>query len=355
MGLLIKRYRNARQFTQRELAEAARVSIGTLRDLEQGRSFRPRWATVESVATALEFDYRQHAELARAWQADARFPAAGADDGWDATGFAVARVRIDVLGPIAAWSDGAALPLGSLRRRAVLGLLALNYGVCVHRDAIVDVIWGAKPPPSAVAQVYGYVWRLRKLVGPGRDGGRGRLITTVGASYQLEADVVELDAATFQHLADHADRVAAQDRLTKAIDLYEQALKLWRGDVLTGIDLLRAHPAATELAQRRSDAVMRFADVAVRVGVPHRALAQLRELCARDCFNEAAHAHLMTALAAVGQQAAALETFARLRRRLDSELGIRPGRQLVETHAQVLRQAPLPRVTSAPDVIPDRG
>jgi DNA-binding SARP family transcriptional activator len=46
----------------------------------------------------------------------------------------------------------------------------------------------------------------------------------------------------------------------------------------------------------------------------------------------------MTALAATGQQAAAVQVFWQLRCRLDSELGIRPGPQVAAVHVRILRQ-----------------
>jgi len=336
MGPLVKLYRTARLLTQRQLAEAAGVSLGTLRDLEQGRLANARWETVESVAVALDIDPRQRAALMEACRAESPALAASSAEDHDSI---LAPVRVEVLGPLIARRYGSAVPLGSLRQRAVLGLLALHGGVRLHRDAIIDALWGAKPPPSAVTQVHGYVSRLRRLLAPEHDDPVGAdLVATVGAGYRLQARPGQLDLASFQQTLDRADRLAAQNRLEQACDLYEGALGLWRGDVLADIDLLREHPAATELVHRRSDAVVRFGDLALRTGAPHRALPSLRELCARESFNEAAHAYLMVALAGTGQQASALDAFARLRRRLIDELGINPGPQLMAAHGHVLRQ-----------------
>jgi DNA-binding SARP family transcriptional activator len=46
----------------------------------------------------------------------------------------------------------------------------------------------------------------------------------------------------------------------------------------------------------------------------------------------------MLALAAVGQQAAALKAYEDLRQRLDSELGITPGPEVTGAHLCILRQ-----------------
>ena len=58
----------------------------------------------------------------------------------------------------------------------------------------------------------------------------------------------------------------------------------------------------------------------------------------REPLNEQAHAYLMTALAATGQQAAAVMLFGELMHRLDRELGIRPGPQLAATHVRIMRR-----------------
>jgi DNA-binding SARP family transcriptional activator len=84
--------------------------------------------------------------------------------------------------------------------------------------------------------------------------------------------------------------------------------------------------------------VLRFAWAAAAARRAGRALPPLRALCAREPFNEQAHAILMTALAATGQQAAAIGVFSELRRRLDRELGIRPGPQVAAAHLRILRQ-----------------
>jgi DNA-binding SARP family transcriptional activator/DNA-binding XRE family transcriptional regulator len=326
MGALIKGYREGRQATQRELAAAAGISLGALRDLEQGRSRSPRWGTVEQLAAVLGLDLAQRAELAAALRTGAPRddPARQSPGGG---------VRVSVLGPLTAWRDGVPLTLGSARQRAVLGLLALQPSV--HRDAIIDLLWGERPPASAVAEVQRYVSRLRKLLGddPARAGGARRLTTTGGCCYQLNVGPGGLDLAVFEQLTRQAREAADPAR---ACERCAEALGLWRGDVLVNVDLLRGHPAVVEVRNRRADAVLRYARAATRVGASAEALPHLRELCAEEPLNEQAHAWLMTVLAATGQQAAALQVFADVRRRLEVELGIGPSLVLAQARTTVL-------------------
>jgi DNA-binding SARP family transcriptional activator/DNA-binding XRE family transcriptional regulator len=330
---LVKLHRTARMLTQRQLAAAAGVGLGTLRDLEQGRHTSAHWRTVRRVVLALDIDPGQRAAMLRPGQPTGPVPTTGPVPPTGPGQLA----RIQILGPLAAWRGSTAVPLGSMRQRAVLGLLALHRGAGLHRDAIIDAVWGGHPPASALTQLHGYVSRLRKLLaGPG--GGQPELIARAGPRYRLQAGGGQLDVAAFSQLIGRADRMAGQARADAASSLYEQALALWPGEVLADIDLLRGHPAVAELTRRHSDAVLRYADIAVHTAIPYRALPHLRQQCAREGLNEAAHARLMIALAAAGQQAAALDVFHRMRRRLIGELGIDPGAQLAAAQAHVLRQ-----------------
>jgi hypothetical protein len=104
------------------------------------------------------------------------------------------------------------------------------------------------------------------------------------------------------------------------------------------VGVLHAHPAVAGLSGQRVQVVIAYADSAAAAGWHNRVIGDLRALAAREPLNEAAHARLMTALAATGQQAAALGVFDKLRRRLDTELGMPPGPELADTHMRVLRQ-----------------
>jgi DNA-binding SARP family transcriptional activator len=209
--------------------------------------------------------------------------------------------------------------------------MALHAGGGVHRDTIVDLLWGERPPASAVAEVQCYVSRLRKALG-GRD-----LVSTSGACYRLTAGAGQLDLAAFRTLISQAEDAVARSDPARGCDRYARALGLWRGDVLADVDPIRDHPAAVEIACRRADAVLGYAEAAALAGAPARALPQLRELCGRDPLNERAPARLMLTFAAAGQQAAALRVFTGLRHRLDAELGVPPSPVLADAHLKVLR------------------
>jgi len=247
-----------------------------------------------------------------------------------------ATLWFQVLGPLAAWRDGASVELGPPRQRAVLGLLALEPDTLVHRETIIDALWGERPPATAVNLVQTYVSRLRRALDRVRSPRvPGGLFVSAGASYRLQVAAGQLDLLDFRRFAGNAR--AARDAVT-ACRLYEKALGLWRERPLADVDLLRDHLAVAELTRQRATVVMEYAEAASVAGWHDRVLPHLRALAARDPLNEKAHAHLIIVLAGSGQQAAALRVYEDLRFRLDDQLGIRPGPDLTSAYHRVLRQ-----------------
>jgi DNA-binding SARP family transcriptional activator/DNA-binding XRE family transcriptional regulator len=345
IGVLLREARLTAGFTQQRLAGEAGISLGALRDLEQGRTSSPSWSAVEGLADVLAIDHSRLAELQPSRQVEMRVRSPRMHPSGDG---AHARpvgkrsrqaVRIGMLGPLVATRAGVAIALGSARQRAILGLLVLYGPLGVHRDAISDMLWGEHSPSSAVTVVQGYISGLRHLLGPDKlADDRFRLLTLVGTSYHLTADL-QLDFSEFTQLTLRAQAADTDGRQDRACPLYEQSLAMWRGDVLADIEVLRNHPAVVEIGNRRDEVVLRYAYAALLTNQPGEVLPHLRGLCAREPLHERAQALLMTALAATGQQAAALRLFEELRRRLDIELGVRPSPMLREEHVRILRQS----------------
>jgi DNA-binding SARP family transcriptional activator len=320
---LLREHRRAAGLSQRRLAELAQVSIGVVRDFEQGSTSRLRAESVRRLAGALGLDHGRALEFTQA----ARETAAERPGPGPGRGFQLA-----VLGPMTAWYDGVRIGLGPARQRAVLGLLALTPNVPVPRKTIIDALWGDDIPATAVHLVQVYVNKLRRLLDP------GRLLTSAGASYALVAAEGQVDLLVFEAHASRATRAHAAGELGPACGAYARALGTWRAEPLADIEILHAHPAVIVLRQRRSDLVVKYAQAATADGRHEEILPWLRELTAAEPLNERAHAALMLALAGSGQQAAALALFDELRRRLDDQLGVRPSAELAEAQQRVLRQ-----------------
>jgi WD40 repeat protein/DNA-binding SARP family transcriptional activator len=330
VGLLVRIRRQAAGLTQQELASLARVSVGTVRDLEQGRTHRPGRDSVSKLAGVLGLDAARLQALANGM----REPAGHRGGRVQAPG-----LQLKVLGPVEAWRDGARVGLGEPRQRAVLALLTLSPYMRVHRETLIDVIWPDAPPAGAVQVVQTYVSRLRRVLDPVRPGrDRQGLLVSDGAYYRLRVGADQLDLLTFERLAGRARAAAMAGEQSAACDAFELALQLWRGEPAADLDALRSHAVVARVSRIRAAAVLEYAELAGQMGHPDRMLGHLADLADREPLNEKVCAQLMLTLAAVGQQAAALHAFEDLRLRLDEQLGVLPGPELVQAHLQVLRQ-----------------
>jgi DNA-binding SARP family transcriptional activator/DNA-binding XRE family transcriptional regulator len=330
LGASVREFRRAAGLTQRQLADRSGLSVATVRDLEQGRRRRPRPGSLDALAQALGLDAQQSAALVAAAHADRSTPGAAVEPAGYGSG-----LWLSVLGPLAAWRDGIPLGLGPPRQVAVLAQLALEPGGLVRRETIIDMLWGPCPPATAANLVQAHVSRLRRILDP---GDRGGLLEQGPAGYRLRAGPGELDMAAFAELARRAREVAAAGGREAACGLYAQALGLWRGEPAADAQELRGSPAVTSLVRRRTDTVLEYADMASELGWHQRVLPLLEALARELPLEERVHARLMIALAGSGRQAAAIEAFEGLRRRLDEELGVRPGPELAAAHQRVLRQ-----------------
>ena len=85
-------------------------------------------------------------------------------------------VRVRLLGPISAETDGVRLRLGSRKQRAVFALLALQVNSPVALDRLVDELWHDEPPAQATLSLQSYISRLRRTISENQpeDGERRR-------------------------------------------------------------------------------------------------------------------------------------------------------------------------------------
>jgi DNA-binding SARP family transcriptional activator len=324
----IGRRRKAAGLTQRQLAEAAQLSVGVVRDLEQGLTARPRPDSIRRLTAALSTARRHNG----ASYSD-RTSQAGR------LGAADAVLEVSILGVITAARDGQRLPLGPARRRAVLGLLAASQGETVSRARLTEALWGADPPEHSATMIHSHVSLLRRSLDPERSPhSRDGLIISAESGYRLNTARCELDLSRFRELAAAARAAAWAGRAAEAAVAWAGALALWRGDPLGDVDLLSGHRVALSLSRLRSRAILEYADAAARLDQYEDSLPYLEWLAEREPLNERAWAGLMIALAGTGRHASALDAFGQVRRHLREELGLLPGPELAAAHLRVLRQ-----------------
>jgi DNA-binding SARP family transcriptional activator len=251
-----------------------------------------------------------------------------------------ARLAFAVLGPLQVGLDGEQLSLGGRQQRAVLALLLVDAGSAVSVDRLADALWGDSPPPGYAATIQTYIFHLRQILEPDRGrGDAGELLVTDPGGYRLLLDGASLDAVQFESLSRSGQQALARGAYPEALADLDQALGLWRGEVLADLaEYEFASALGVRLQELRLAAIEARIEVQLALGRHQTIVTDLDQLTARYPLREQLHAQRMLALYRCGRQADALSAYHALRKTLDEELGIEPSPPLQLLYESILRQ-----------------
>ena len=260
------------------------------------------------------------------------------------TAVAEPAVRVELLGPVRVWRDGALVgPAGRLRR-GLLAMLALRANHVVPINELVDGLWGVEPPASAVNLVQTYISAWRHALEPDRAArAASDRLRTVGASYQLCLSSDESDLLRFEAMAAEGARLLAGGASEDGVALLGRALANWRSQPLADLTAVPFVVRAVEdLLARRVQVLELWAHHCLEheVGDLGLVAASLDEARTREPLREGLAELAMWARCRLGRPAEALVLFERTRRLLAEELGVDPGVRLRDMHARVLADAP---------------
>ncbi|WP_158102445.1 AfsR/SARP family transcriptional regulator [Streptomyces africanus] len=242
-------------------------------------------------------------------------------------------VRIELLGPLRALRDGAEIPLGPPKQRAVFAVLLLQEGRPLSYDGLVEAVWGGAPPVHVRNLVQKYVSGLRRALGEGPE------LSWTGSGYRLTGVRVD-DLAERRLLVDEALAARQAGEVRRAVELAHHAEELWRGDFAEG---LRAPYLAAERlrwTEKRLTVLEARLEGEIELGRSFEYVHELVRLVAAHPLRERLAELLMLALCRTGRPADALTVYEEARRRLAHAMGADPGPGLRALHARVLRQDP---------------
>src|SRR5215472_12744420 len=242
-----------------------------------------------------------------------------------------------ILGPLEVVEDGNPVALGTMKERLVLGVLLLHANQFVSRERLIDDLWGEAPPPTAQQAVYVYVSKLRKgLRRVGADP-----VSTASGGYRLHVEPDELDADRMQLLVASARECLAEGELETAAGRFDEALSLWRGPTLAGLELeSRGRDEVARLDELRLALLMDRIDCDLALGRHEQALGELSVLVPEHPLRERLRAQQMLALYRADRQADALNAYAEARQTLVDDLGIEPSEALQRLQQAILRHDP---------------
>jgi DNA-binding SARP family transcriptional activator len=235
------------------------------------------------------------------------------------------RPRISLLGPLTI--AGAKRSGRGLRARALelIAYLALHPRP-VQRDELLEAFWPGEDPGRTRPRLRQAVRDARRLLGNAIVGEHG--------SYRLERTAVEIDL-------DELDRLLATTKTAEpeqAQALTESALRLFRGEPLTGADYAWAENELPRLRATFVGLLEWGARHRLERGEPRAALDLAERGLEVDALNEELWRLGMEAENALGLRDAVAVRFERLCTLLDERLGLEPARETRHLHRRLLGQ-----------------
>ncbi len=254
-------------------------------------------------------------------------------------------LRIRCLGSFEIERNGKALPPQAFKRRKaqmLLKLLVLHAGTPLAKESLIEWLWPECDPDSGSNRLHGVVHALRDTVEPASPGSDWRFIHFDGDHYLFDShQACWVDLIEFRELIAEGQRAQTNGEPRAALDAFEAAIKLYRGDLFCEDRyaewalLDREHLKETYLG-----ALQWMAAHHARHDDRERAIGSYREILRTDPLREQTQRELIEALWRAGRRDEALLQFERFAHRLQTELDIAP---LPETEALIRLVRATPR------------
>jgi DNA-binding SARP family transcriptional activator len=239
-----------------------------------------------------------------------------------------------ILGPVEVLHEGRQLPLYGAKQRTVLTALLMAGELVVYDAQLGEHLWGQNSPTTMNAQIYTYVSRLRKVLGP------HARITRHSPGYLMQIGSASFDLHEFTDLSQRGHDALAAGDYEKAATLLSSALALWRGPALANVSSHLAEAMGPQLEEARLTALTGRIEADLALGRHVPLVPRLTQLVRQYPLRERFRAQLMTVLYRCDRQADALELYEQGRRILASALGVDPGALLQEVLLAILNSDP---------------
>ncbi|MBW0016476.1 MAG: FHA domain-containing protein [Mycobacterium sp.] len=252
-----------------------------------------------------------------------------------------APLEFGVLGPLQLLVNGASVPLGAAKQRAVLAVLVINRNRPVSVDSLTDAVWDGFPVPAARTSIQSHVSNLRRLL---RTAGVDpyQVLASAPPGYRLSVPDTDCDLGRFLTEKAVGVQAAAAGRFEEASSHLSGALAQWRGPVLDDLrDFTFVETFAAKLLEDKVAAHTARAEAEIACGRAEAVIGELEALTAEHPYREPLWAQLITAYYVTERQSDALGAYRRLKMALAEGLGIDPGPTVSTLHERILRQEPL--------------
>ncbi|HKS44281.1 MAG TPA: AfsR/SARP family transcriptional regulator [Amycolatopsis sp.] len=249
-------------------------------------------------------------------------------------------MRFQLLGDVAAETDGERFPLGEAKHRAVLAALLVQTGQPVSVNKLTERVWGIDRPRTACKLLRDYISDLRKYLDAGQEGTGELLPPATGASYRALIRPENIDLHRFRDLFSKARQADGHDN-TEVVGLCREAIAQWNGeDALADITSQWAERVRIRLAEDRKSVRVLCLKAELRLGRHGQIIGELADLTAASPLDEQLMGMYMLACYRARRPGDAETAFQVITARLLEDSDSAPGPALLKLRRQILARDP---------------
>lgn len=268
---------------------------------------------------------------------------------------------LQLLGAVRATWQGAPLKFATDHTRALFAYLAVEADTFHNRSQLATLLWPEENEAHVRHNLRQALFFLRQSLCNVPERDELLAVTPTRLHWKKAGSIVDLH--TFQQYwqASQHHRHTPGEYCATCLECLTQAAAHYQGEFLHGL-LLKANPLFEEwVIFRREQAHRQVMTVLSKLAAHYIAIgshAQAQPYAARQVelepWHEEGHRQLMWALAAQGQQSAALRQYESCRRLLEQELGAPPTAETTQLYEQI-RAGQFQPITHAPTQSPRQG
>jgi len=263
-------------------------------------------------------------------------------------------LQIRLLGQFEVSREGEPIPASAWGRRktkTLLKVLVTESGRVFSQDQLIELLYGGEDPQKKYGNLRGRISELRRALEPDlRKGSDSRYILRIGEGYCFSSNApCWLDTEAFQEAVTDAERAQESGEWRPAVESYERAIQLYRGELLETDRYEEWSLAPRERWQEEYLAVLsQLAQCHAELGNYTKAIDCCKLTLSIEPARESAIRRLMQFYYVAGEDSRALETFEMGSQVLKERLDVEPSSETQALYEQI-KQGALPRKASVLD------